>query len=201
MPLTLSRSFLVNVLPGFVAIAPWIILVAVHFPQFATLYEKFSTVVNGALVGAAILVGAVLETAMGYLENRWDEKVPTEAGLEEDWYEYLSIEVEKDRPIGFEYISRQVTSLYFELTMIPASFLFFVGVGLLPRVMFHAPSAIYPILGTLAAIASAWMFKKTARHSFDILFRTRKELVSRIKKARAERLAARGPTGPGTAGA
>lgn len=201
MPLTLSRSFLVNVLPGFVAIAPWVILVAVHFPQFATLYEKFSTVVNGALVGAAILVGAVLETAMGYLENWWDEKVPVEAGLEEDWYEYLSIEVEKDRPIGFEYISRQVTSLYFELTMIPASFLFFIGISLLPRVMFHAPSAIYPVLGGVAAVASAWMFKKAARHSFDILFRTRKELVTRIKRARTERLAVKAASGPAASGA
>jgi len=184
MPLTLSRSFLVNVLPGFVAIAPWVILVAVHFPQFAVLYEKFSTVVNGALVGAAILVGAVLETAMGYVENKWDDKAPQELGLEEDWYEYLALEVD-DKPVGFEYISRKVTSLYFELTMMPASFLFFVGIGFLPQVMFGATSALYPMGATFAAIASAWMFKKSARHSFSVLCKTRKELVTRIKKARA----------------
>lgn len=188
MPLTLSRSFLVNVLPGFVAIAPWVILVAVHFPQFAILYEKFSTVVHGALVGAAILVGAVLETAMTYLENKWDEKTPKELNIDEDWYEYLALEV-KDKPIGFDFISRKVTSLYFELTMIPASFLFFLGLGLLPRVMFHEPAPIYPIGATVMAFASAWMFKKTARHSFDVLLLTRKELVTRIKKAQAIRVA------------
>ncbi len=136
MPLTLSRSFLVNVLPGFVAIAPWVILVAVHFPQFAVLYEKFSTVVHGALVGAAILVGAVLETAMTYLENKWDEKTPKELNIDEDWYEYLALEV-KDKPIGFDFISRKVTSLYFELTHDPRVVPLLPGPRPAPRVMFH----------------------------------------------------------------
>ncbi len=189
MPLTLSRSFLVNVLPGFVAIAPWVILAAVRFPQFAELYGKFSTVVNGALVGAAILVGAILETAMGYIENNWDNKAPKDLTLEEDWYEYLALEVD-DKPIGFEYISRKVTSLYFELTMMPASFLFFLGLGFLPKVMFGVASPLYPIGATFLGLAAGWMFKKSAKHSFTVLWKTRKELVTRIKRRQTSEPAA-----------
>jgi hypothetical protein len=182
MPLTLTRSLLAVILPGFVAIASWVMLLVLEMPGFAEVYRQYPMPLNAFAIGCAILVGSILETIMSYLEEYWDRAREKNFDVNRDWYDYLALELDKVAPVGFEYISRKVTEMFFELTMALAapSFLFGVAV-VLHR---HAPGADarWTVASLIGAILSAGLFLAAARHSHKELCRTRSQLVQRLKR-------------------
>lgn len=74
MPMNLSRSLLTIILPGTVALGPWLLLLLVVNSTFQHWYEAFRAPFHFAAFALAVVVGGAFETAGNYIEKRWDEK-------------------------------------------------------------------------------------------------------------------------------
>ncbi len=179
MPLTLSRSLVVVLVPGIVACAPWLLLCAEHAPELNDLYKAYQVPGNALLFALVVVVGSVLEGLGSWSEVRWDKERDTKFKVQENWYRYLAQTTEHE-PVGFRYISRTVTTMYFELTMSIAGPGMILGIGAILvslRVNFW-----YWIAGLALGIACAafWFFRGQARDSHEILCKVRWELANRI---------------------
>ncbi|MDB5925454.1 MAG: hypothetical protein JWN13_4390 [Betaproteobacteria bacterium] len=140
MPITLTRSLLVILLPGFVALAPWAFWFASKVPKFDQIYKTYDILANAMLVGLAILIGCIIEIIVTHFEARWDKQRDSEFSVHANWYDYLASH--PPEPIGFRYISRRATTLYFELAMVIASP--FALTGLAAAYYENFNSALYP---------------------------------------------------------
>jgi len=94
-----------------------------QLPEYDKFYGKYSLLVNACLFALVVIVGSVFEGLSTLVEVRWDKEREATYGVEKNWYDYLAL-VCAAEPVGFQYISRTVTSLYFELAMMWASVLF-----------------------------------------------------------------------------
>ena len=124
MPMTLTRSLLTVILPGMVAVAPWLLIAMMANADLRHLYLKYSVAFHACAFGVAVLVGSIFEEIGCYLERRWDREVgdgdrPSREinWLVKDWYTYLGRSFGSGEPVGYRYASRKVTSMYFEIAM------------------------------------------------------------------------------------
>ena len=96
----------------------------------------------------------------------------------ENWYAYLA-QNSSPEPVGHRYISRLVTSMYFELGMMISTPILLSGVIAMGAwTELSMPCAVTAVLLVLAGVA-IWFFSKAARDSHLALCRVRRELVSR----------------------
>jgi hypothetical protein len=98
----------------------------------------------------------------------------------ENWYTYLSRQLDPE-PVGFRYLSRMVTTLYFELGMLFATPIFAEGTGV--AVAHFYPQRTCPIvaLANVVAIGFIAYFTWQARETHLVLCRTRKEINDRTQ--------------------
>ena len=182
MPLNLTRSILVIIIPGGVAVAPWLILVVWTWPSVGELYGTYPLLVNVALFGAVVILGSVLEAFGALQEVRWDGALEGEYEVSENWFKYLSRVVDPE-PVAHRYISRMVTSMYFELTMTCAISISALGAALLS---FFSSSkfGVFFALGFLAVGALlTTFFQIQAKKSHKVLCDVRRELNQRLGRA------------------
>src|SRR5687767_1473328 len=104
MPLTLTRSLLAIILPGFIACAPFFLLVALSSPIVEAFYEKHAVLGNTVAFGIAVLVGSIIEEFGSYIEKRWDDSIQnlqTDAGswVHTEWLKYLAREFPSGEPV------------------------------------------------------------------------------------------------------
>ena len=130
VPFTLTRSLLVIILPGLVAILPWALWLASKIERLDHLYQTYGVLANALLVGLAILIGSIAESSLTNLEVKWDREREETYQVKENWYAYLALQPSREL-VGFRYISRLVTTLYFELSMMVASPLALSGLAVL----------------------------------------------------------------------
>jgi hypothetical protein len=176
IPTTISRSVLTVLVPGLVAIAPWLLALVQH-TQATFGFDKYPTLAHLMLFASIVVTGSVFEGIGSFFESRWDGKLAGEMDVEEDWFAYLA---SKESPVGHRYISRLVTTLYFELAMVLAAPSFVAGAMTLA--VFRFPSlpwwihVIFGVLGVAIAAYFYWQAGKTHR----ALCVTRKELRARV---------------------
>jgi hypothetical protein len=180
MPFTLTRSLLVIIVPGLVAIAPWALWLASKMEKFDDLYKTYGVLANALLIGLAILIGSVAESALTSLEVRWDREREAAYQVTENWYDYLALQPSHE-PVGFRYISRTVTTLYFELSMMVAAPLALLGLSVLVFDKSHRWPWLAPSTLTLLAIFSIVFFYKNAKATHLLLCEVRREIVKRMK--------------------
>lgn len=175
MPTTLTRSLLTVLVPGLVAVAPWLVWLVQH--TSATFGAEESAVLANALIFAlVVVVGASFEGLGTFLEARWDVERETEYQVQAHWMRYLSY-AGAHEPVAFRYLSRLVTTLYFELSMLFAAPTFVAGTTLLAALRF-ANYRIWIILsGIFAFGAFAWYFCYQARESHETLCRVRMQIT------------------------
>jgi hypothetical protein len=178
VPFTLTRSLLVIILPGLVAILPWALWLASKVDKLDDLYKTYAVLANALLVGLAILVGSIAESALTYLEVKWDGEREAAYQVTENWYAYLALQPSHE-PVGFRYISLRVTTLYFELAMMVAAPLALVGLAVLffdyaYRLWWLAPAVL-----VILAMASLVFFYRSAKQTHLVLCQVRREIVKR----------------------
>lgn len=183
MPVTLTRSLLVVIIPGLIAIAPWGLWLALRIGHFGELYENYATLINASLIGLAIILGSVLEGRLSRIELTWDREREKKYQVRANWFDYLS-QPSAAEPVGFRYIARMATAMYFELAMMAASAIALLGVAIL--LLEHAEgtwkgaSFIALILGVLVAR----FFYSQAKDSHEALCEARKEINRRLRRRR-----------------
>jgi hypothetical protein len=178
MPLTLTRTIVGILIPGIIALSPWAIWAMVSFPKLADNYDKLTTLVSAVLTGAVIIVGATIEGVATRVEAYWDKQ--RAAGREyqvfDDWYWYLA-QTFHNEPVGYKYLSRAVTTLYFELGMAFSSPIALLGFSAM--ILTHQPTLwsvrlafTLPVLATLLAL----FYRAQAYDTHELLCETRKQL-------------------------
>src|SRR5688572_3098080 len=134
MPMTLTRSLLTVLIPGLIAIAPWLLMLVQH--TSATLgFKEYSTLANALVFASAAVAGSFFEAQGTRFELAWDKERESEFSVQENWYAYLARNVERE-PVAYRYLSRLVTTLYSELAMIFAAPCFFLGACVLASLRF-----------------------------------------------------------------
>jgi hypothetical protein len=178
MPLNLTRSLLVILLPGFVMMLPF-------FIAFLQIQEVRSTLAVASNLDLAIafaitvIFGSLLEAAASRIEVCWDKKTETQHLVEKYWFDYLAY-CEKGEPVGFRYISRLATTMYFELSMSIALPLSSVGFAFILAVL--RPESWCPLaLGyTAISLLLGWLLFRSARDTHEVLCRARRQLMDRL---------------------
>jgi hypothetical protein len=176
MPLTLSRSLLVVLIPGVVASSPWLLML-LGVPEIKLLYATFELPVTFVMLAIVVIAGSVCEGLGTHLEARWDEVREKEYEIEENWQKYLARQFPNE-PVGYRYMSRLATTLYFELSMMLAVPLFAIGAALhLGRTLTSCwPSLIVLIFGAVGVAYFYWQGSSSHR----VLCKTRRELNRRL---------------------
>lgn len=176
--MTLTRSLLTVLIPGLVAITPWLLLLVQHTE--ATLgFDKNTTLANALVFAAAAVTGSLLEVAGSRHEVAWDaEREPTHA-VRENWYAYLSRPLEKE-PVGYRYLSRLVTVMYFELGMGLAAPIFLAGASVLAAMRFPGVALVFGIAGLALAVAVGMYFHRQAKCTHEVMCAVRKEINARL---------------------
>lgn len=172
MPTDLSRSLLTVLIPGLVALAPWVLALVQHTP--ATFgFQSYPTLAHALLFAGVVVTGSIFQGLASILEVRWDKRLGHKFMVEADWYAYLA---STDTPVAHRYISRLVTSLYFEIAMLQASVVFFVGVAVLGALRFPELACAISISAFIAAALAVAFFWWQGRMTHHALCRTRHEL-------------------------
>ena len=178
MPMTLTRSLLTILIPGLVAIAPWLLAAALYSPVKFGL-PGHPTLGNAFIFAIVAVIGTPCEGLGTVLESRWDKKLP-DLAVQENWITYLAHRFEKE-PVGFRYISRLVTSLYFELSMLFAVPIFFLGSLVLSWFRFPDHRLLAAFITFLLIASSIFYLRWQARNTHILLCETRRDLNARWK--------------------
>lgn len=178
MPIDLTRSLLVILIPGLVAIAPWVLLLVQH--TSATLgFDKYVTLGSALVFALSAVAGSVFEGIASSIEVSWDLEREEEYQVAENWFAYLA-HVLPHEPVAFRYLSRMATTMYFELSMLFAVPLFLVGGGILASLRFPFLVCVFLVTASLFTVISIAYFRVQARRTHLVLCKTRRELNCRV---------------------
>ncbi len=178
MPMTLTRSLLTVLIPGLVAIVPWLLMLVLHTD--ATLgFSQYNTLANAIVFASAAVTGMAIEGLGTFIEVKWDNEQENNYQVKENWYSYLSRKIDPE-PVGYRYLSRLVTTLYTELSLAFAAPSFFLGSGVLAALRFTNYECWFAVGGLMAAALAAWYFFWCARCTHEVLCKTRKEINDRL---------------------
>ena len=182
MPITLTRTVLAVLIPGGIALIAWILLFLIQIDTESanSFYHSYTIPINLCFFAATVIVGTVLEGINTHIEVLWDKEREEEYLVIENWYAYLSCTPNKE-PVAFQYISRLVTTMYYELGMMFAGVSFGVGVSAIICKLKPEHFQCYAILVLTLSWASIMYFYWQAKKTHEVLCKTRKELVGRLK--------------------
>jgi hypothetical protein len=151
--------------------------------DFPDLYKTYAVLINASLLGLGVILGAVIEGAASHLEVRWDKEREKEFKVRKNWFDYLALQCPSE-PVGFGYISRMVTTFYFELSMMVASPFALVGIAVL---IFDHVESMWSLAGIvllILAVSLVRFFYWQAKCSHKVLCDARKELNARLRQNR-----------------
>ncbi|WP_193086767.1 hypothetical protein [Advenella sp. FME57] len=174
MPHTLTRSILTILIPGLFALCPWLLLLHQYAnPQVGSVNP---ILLPAIVITLAAVLGSIFEGLGSHFEASWDNcPRMTNYEIEKNWHIYLASALEP-KPIGYSYLAKIVTSLYFELAMIWASPIFIIGLGAVVWQHFSTSSCLLVICMGLASILAVVFFWWQARSSHEVLCKTRQRL-------------------------
>jgi hypothetical protein len=174
MPMTLTRSLLTILIPGLVAIAPWLVAL-VQYTSATFGADKNQTLANALIFALVAVAGAMCEGLGTYLESRWDDQLEDKHQVQEHWMRYLRYSGERE-PVAFRYLSRLVTTMYFELAMFFAMPSFVAGATLLAALRFPTHQCLVIICGVVSAPLAMGYFYYQARQTHEGMCKVRKAI-------------------------
>jgi len=183
MPLSLSRPLVTIIIPGIVATAPGLLLLLYYHPQLGSIYKEYTWPTNVCCFALVVVVGSLIESCMTYLERRWDGRVKepdqnaAEDWVSQNWYDYLARRFGNTEPVGYRYLSRTVTAMYFELSMALAVPIALLSIGYLLVQIGDSGIAIVLFVGSPIAL---FVLVKSARDTHDLLCRVRQKINIRL---------------------
>jgi hypothetical protein len=181
MPMTLTRSLLAVLIPGIVAVSPWVLLVAM-FTTAGKLHDSYPVLANALLFALTAIAGSLCEGIGTHFEDRWDKKKEKTLQIDDNWYEYLARPLSPE-PVGYRYMSRLATTLYFELSMCVAMVFFGVGAAGLAWARAAHFGWAFALAVLAASFGLSYYFYWQATCTHVTLCKTRRELNIRLRSA------------------
>ena len=165
MPMTLTRSLMTILIPGVVAAAPWFLILIQH-TQATLGFDKNPIIANAVLFSAVAVLGSIFEGIGTHIETKWDRDLESEYDVLRRWYRYLNHQSEHE-PVAFRYLSRLVTTLYFELSMLIAVPIFIIGACILSALRFPSFICFIVSSGLILLVLSIWYFHMQAKNTHN----------------------------------
>lgn len=178
VPTTVTRSVLTILVPGLIAVSPWLLALVQH-TQATFGFDKYPTLAHLMLFASVVVAGAIFEGVGSLFEVWWDRKLCGEMDVEGDWYAYFAT---KESLVGHRYISRLVTTLYFELSMMLSVPTFIAGASVLAVLRFSSLTWWSLVLFGGFALLVAYYFYWQASTTHRVLCTTRRELRARSEQ-------------------
>jgi hypothetical protein len=122
------RPLATVLLPGAIAIAPYVLLVNFYNPPIERFWHDYPGLFSAITIGAALSVGMILENLGSRIESElWDVLVSKETDChQEDWYRFLALAPTQER-IGHRYLRTITLRMKFELGFGLALFVMWFG--------------------------------------------------------------------------
>lgn len=181
MPTTLNRALLGVLIPGTIAVAPWLLAGAQHTD--ATLgFDRYPSLAHVMLFAIVATIGTVIQGIASFFEDRWDGEREDVYSVRENWYAYLSRSLSPE-PVGYRYLARLATVLQFELSMILAAPSFVFGSGVLTALRFPEVVSVAVCVAALGGCLASRYFWWQARCTHDVLCKVRRELNQRLSSS------------------
>jgi hypothetical protein len=188
------RPLAVTVIPGALAISPWVFAFNDWFAGVGYYRDHREPVYYGALLLIAVAVGLLIEDIGSQIEARWFDRQLQKrfrkytadhrfnCDVRDDWYAYLQLTFGEREPIGQHYLRsillRAKFSLSFGISLLLA-LLAFAGLSVLNG--WHVEFAAYVLLhiAALGIVAYCWF---ESYMGFETLAKTRRLLVDHYGK-------------------
>jgi hypothetical protein len=161
------------VIPGFVAIAPYVVVVGFYVPEAKRFCEAHPSAATVFMLICVLAAGLILENFGASIETAlWDRLLDRKyANHLENWDRYLKLRL-RDEIIAQRYLKTLVPRMKFELSMAPALFIFWLGLlwlNLIYRVWtVHGFTFLSALL-----VLGAFYFLRTSYTSAKVLSRIR----------------------------
>lgn len=175
------RPLVTLVVPGATASAPYVLLARAKHPAIGVFWNDHTTAALLIIAIAAIALGHILETLGSRIEARWDARLDKISGKHRgEWYRYLRLTLVAE-PIGQRYLRTVTLALKFELAMIVALPVMYVGVLWLETEMDLWTTAGLVWLGIGVLVLCLYLLYESFS-SAQVLARVRRELVEEFYK-------------------
>jgi hypothetical protein len=180
MPFTLTRSLLVILIPGAIAILPWFTFILMRLDVELVSIKEFKAELGILLFLCAVIIGGIFEGLNSFVEVCLDNcRHGANRYLFFDWYEYLCAHRDKE-PVAFRYISSRATTMYFEFSMAWASPACGYGITRVLKDSWLAIDYLWLIIFISWLVGAYFFYQGTATHL--VLCKVRRELSKGLRK-------------------
>jgi hypothetical protein len=162
--------------------SPWLFCLVLYSDGALGYAENYKTLAQAMGFAVIAVAGLVCESLGTWIEVRWDKERDLEFQVDENWFAYLALTISPE-PVGYRYLSRLATMLYFELSMMSATVFSSIGLGTLLYLRFPERSCLSAAMTVaIPAVIIVW-FTFDARKTHQVLCKTRRELNQRLAKS------------------
>ena len=111
------RPLVTLVIPGTVAIAPYVLLLRARYGAVRQFWNDHTSTSVAVLGLAAVTIGLILEGVGAQIESRWDRRLTAnDKSHDENWWRYLRLTLPLE-PIGQRYLRTVTLAMKFEFAM------------------------------------------------------------------------------------
>lgn len=177
------------VIPGSIAIAPYILILGSYVPRVMHFWDAHEAAGTAVITICVLTAGLILDNVGASIEsNWWDRLLVTKYSNHlNDWDRYLKLRI-KDEIVAQRYLKDFVMRMKFELSMAPALLLFWGGLMWL-----NALYAIWEPRGVLfmsgLLVGGALYFLRASYVSARVLSRVRTSILEAIAEEKDARAA------------
>jgi MFS family permease len=177
----LFRPLATLVVPGGVAIGPYVLVAAYYFPGVASFWREHPSAFVAILVICIVAVGLIVEDLGAFIErDLWDSKLARENEYHSDhWEQYLKLKL-NDEIVGQRYLRTVLTRMKFELAMVPAFFFFWCGLLWLNRLYDLWRPSRFALLSGVLLVVTIYLLLESFR-SASVMSTTRGLIVEAVR--------------------
>ena len=179
----LFRPLATLVVPGGVAIGPYVLVVAYYFPAVTSFWNDHPSAFVAILVICIVTVGLIVEDLGAFIERDfWDSKLARDnADHSDHWEQYLKLRL-NDEIVGQRYLRTLLTRMKFELAMVPAFFFFWCGLLWLNRLYDLWRPSRFALLTGVLLILTVYLLLESYR-SASVMSTTRTLIVQAVAES------------------
>jgi len=179
----LFRPLATLVVPGGVAIGPYVLVAGYYFPGVTLFWRDHPSAFVAILVICIVAVGLIVEDLGAFIERDfWDSKLAKDNEDHSDhWEQYLKLRL-NDEIVGQRYLRTLLTRMKFELAMVPAFFFFWCGLLWLNRLYDLWRPSRFALLSGVLLILTIYLLLESYR-SASVMSTTRTLIVQAVAQS------------------
>jgi hypothetical protein len=179
----LFRPLATLVVPGGVAVGPYVLVAGYYFPGVAFFWRDHPSAFVAIIVICIVAVGLIVEDLGAFIERDfWDSKLAKDNEDHSDhWELYLQLRL-NDEIVGQRYLRTLLTRMKFELAMVPAFFFFWCGLLWLNRLYSLWRPSRFALLSGVVLVLTIYLLLESFR-SASVMSQTRTLIIQAVAQS------------------